>query len=159
MLLGTLRIQFYTTIIFWATTVLGGSASTCALFKDSALGNPGFRLILGNVSFKDDESTLYSLLNESFYKSYNDYPNYSIDVTIPAFNIPVPDSDKPVTGQLYPTVPHITISNFTALYAGVFPAPTTGDYLFEIDTASDAAAMYIFDNLDMYCCDDMDYAG
>jgi len=44
MLLGTLTIQFYATIILCATLVLGGSDSTCALLKGHELGNTDFAI-------------------------------------------------------------------------------------------------------------------
>jgi len=157
MLLGTLTTQLYATVMLFASTVVGGSASTCALMKSTKLGDPGFDVLFGNAPFKGDESTLYSLLNESFFYTLHSTSYTGGYITIPAFNVTVPDSDEPVKRQIYPQLPEVTVSNFSALYQGVFSAPTTGDYTFQIESASDAAAMYIFDNQDMYCCEDMNF--
>ncbi|KAG0656460.1 hypothetical protein C6P45_002662 [Maudiozyma exigua] len=114
---------------------------------------------MSSLRFRHNDNTLEKVHDLLYYYSYSfvdslgsaGYEQSNIDI-----DINLPESDTPVIGEVYPgTGYNTTLSNFAATYGGIMVPPVTGEYKFSIDDVSDGAAIFVFTNRDMYCCEDL----
>ncbi|GMM57373.1 hypothetical protein DAKH74_039890 [Maudiozyma humilis] len=137
--------------------VRSGSAETCQLIDMGGMSSNEIGVDFITTPFTQDKSTLFDVLNNQVaailetdeterrpYKGIN-------------FHLVTDDPAQPQKGGILYTYDWFT--NNTIVFNSWFTPVTTGEYTFSIDTANDAAAIYIYDNQDMLCCDDMDLVG
>ena len=130
-------------------------ASTCATVIPDGYLDKGFSIVYYEVPFKSDKSEIPNYLyNTTIDFAENGIPTYR-NIYDLSFNFTVPDSDSPTTGYPYPGF-IAALSNFGVAYYGVFVPQETGEHTFTFDEVDDGASFYIWDNRDMYCCEDMD---
>ncbi|GMM57691.1 hypothetical protein DAKH74_043070 [Maudiozyma humilis] len=110
-----------------------------------------------DTPFTQDKSTLYTFLNTQitayFEQNLMDGEIYSGF----NFHLLADDPMQPQKGHF--PYRYDWFTNVTEVFSAWFTPGVTGEYTFSIDTVSDAAAIYIYDNQDMLCCDDMDILG
>lgn len=149
----TVLFAFLSSLIKFVVAV---SADTCATFLPTAYHSDGFGYKFYTVP---PDNTLEKVHDLLYYYSYSfveslgsaGYEQSNIDI-----DINLPESDTPVIGEVYPgTGYNTTLSNFAATYGGIMVPPVTGEYKFSIDDVSDGAAIFVFTNRDMYCCEDL----
>lgn len=134
------------------------NASSCATFNVDKYYHNGFNIVTYEIPFNSNKDQIANVLyNNSLSFNSVDQPiyYYIYDLSI---NVTVTDTTKPFMAHVYPGKISYWMyaSNFAIGYQGFFVPPETGDYTFTIDEASGGAAIYVYDNLDMYCCEDMD---
>ena len=147
----------FCTLSFFVNVIIAASAETCAKGSmDPDVQYQGMQISLTSAPLHGNMDNIpEQLFNETYRRITND-DNISFEMTTEmGFNFNITDSDTPYNGQLH-GIP-ITLSNFYAVYNGIFIPPLTGDYTFTIDEVSDGAAIYVYDNRDIYCCEDMNF--
>ena len=109
-----------------------------------------------DTPFNQDKSSLYDYISQQGKEIVVISGMGSYETNKFNFDIVADDPSVPQEGA----ISHFDtwFTNITLQSRSWFVPPTTGDYTFSIDTASDAAVMYIFDNQDMLCCDDLDFS-
>lgn len=142
---------------FW---VNAASADNCANFVADSYFNEGVSIETYEIPRNSDLSEIANVLhNNTIDLNTVATPayDYIYDLSI---NISVAGTDKAYPAEIYPgrMTGKLYIPKFSVEYQGFFVPPETGDYTFTIDNVGSGggAAIYIFDNLDMYCCDDTD---
>lgn len=150
-----MKVVFYT-LSYFANLIVAASADTCA--RASSVLSPdtkGVQYSLTSIPLHGDLENIPQLLYKETLIRLNNDPSIIFYTTSNfSFNIKIADSEIPYYGYLNEV--NITLSNFVAIYDGLFVPPVTGDYTFSINEVSDGAAIYLYDNRDMYCCEDMD---
>ena len=71
------------------------------------------------------------------------------------FNVSIPSGEVyrgDILGQQ-----DVLLSHMAVVYFARLVVPETGEYTFSLDGVSDGAAMFIIDNLDMWCCENIVY--
>lgn len=154
MLLGKLILPVVAFLIqFHAAR--SSSAETCQMIDMGGMSSNEITATSYATPFTNDKSTLYSFLNTQtagiFQGNTVEVANYEgIN-----FHLLADDPTQPQKGNMLYAYDWFT--NNTIVYNSWFTPVTTGEYTFSIDTVSDAAAIYIYDNQDMLCCDDLNF--
>ncbi|KAG0655956.1 hypothetical protein C6P45_002821 [Maudiozyma exigua] len=133
---------------------------SCAPFIPTSYSETlGFNIGLFEAPFKGNLNIIYDKLTSDteLYLSFP-YPPVSRIYDL-SLNITVDDSNGPVLSDVFEDFAYdeITITNFSMVALGIFVPPETGDYTFSIDDVSDGAAIFIFADRNMYCCNTMDF--
>lgn len=136
--------------------VRSGSAATCQMLDMGGMTSNQVGKAFYDTPFTQDKSTLYSFLNTQIIKFMYDsvvvHPYLGFN-----FHWIANDPSQPQQGSA--SGPDGWWANNTIAYNGFFTPDVTGEYTFTIDAAKDAAGIYVYDNLDMLCCDDLDIPG
>ena len=134
---------------------LSGSADTCQMFDTGGMSSFFTSVNTFDTPFTQDKSTLYSFLTSQTETFIGSLYGNARTFTGLNFHTIADDPAQPQQGQFLYTISWFT--NITIGLYNFFTPAETGEFTFSIDTASDAAALYIFDNQDVMCCDDMNF--
>ncbi|KAG0661745.1 hypothetical protein C6P45_001270 [Maudiozyma exigua] len=135
-------------------------ADSCANFVVNSYWDNGFGMVTYGIPFNSSIDEIADVLYNStvnFNTEGTPIYYYLYDISI---DIKVTDTSKPFIASLYPGTGMgvDSVSNIALVYQGFFVAPEAGDYTFTIDDVgvNAGASIYIYNNRDMYCCNDMD---
>ena len=146
----------FNTFIFYSNYALAVSADTCAMLQPTEYLERGFsrsaQTITVNGTTAVTPSELDGYLKSLMGNSKDIYDDYIYNATFDLRNAVEGD---PNYEYLFPD--HVTKarSEFAAMYFAVIVPSETGEYIFTVNEVSDGAAVYIFDDRDVYCCEDM----
>lgn len=146
--------------LLMANAIMLVSADQCATFTPTTYSDSSFLMALHKTPLHSTIRGISGTLHNYVIKLLSpDAATTALTTYDIGFNITVEDSEESVSGVLYPELTdNVTISNFISVYKAYLVPQATGEYTFSIDDVSDGGAIYIFNNRDMYCCDDMDLA-
>ena len=134
-------------------TAKADSSRSCQRVDMGGRGDSGSVQQLYDAPFGADKSLLYEHIQSAAEESLVDQPGNPNLEDIFHFNATVNDQDIPQLGEVSGL--NTWISNFTWSALTWFVPTESGDYTFSINDVSDGAAIYIYDNLDFLCCDDL----
>ncbi|GMM58283.1 hypothetical protein DAKH74_049000 [Maudiozyma humilis] len=157
MIIKTLATYLQITVhIVSVANALKASDGCGAFWCDSGLSPFGFSAAVQSMEFGANVSTLHSQLYSIAQAGLVDDGPLEDTVGDLTFNIPATNQDLPEEGTVLNQ--DTTPTNFSIFAEAYFIAPENGDYTFSIDniSANAGAAWYIFDDLDMYCCTNLD---
>ncbi|GMM53385.1 hypothetical protein DAKH74_000010 [Maudiozyma humilis] len=137
--------------------VRSGSAETCQMIDMGGMSSNQSGMTTYTTPFTQDKSTLYSFLNAQAIQFIHNDDGIISSYTGFNLHLIADDPTQPLQGSVSNS--DRWFANGTVGYLSWFTPDVTGEYIFSIDTASDAAAIYLYDNQDMLCCDDLDFAG
>ena len=148
-------LQIFVHIVSVANA-LKASDGCGAFWCDSGLKPFGFSAAVQSMEFGANVSTLHSQLYSIAQAGLVDDGPLEDTVGDLTFNIPATNQDLPEEGTVLNQ--DTTPTNFSIFAEAYFIAPENGDYTFSIEniSANAGAAWYIFDDLDMYCCTNLD---
>lgn len=133
-------------------------SETCAMIDLQKFTNVGFEAEFQNEYYSTSPDLFYyemvrKIKTPFTVKLSNRYSigtDPSIDIMVPA--TATANTLEPIYNGIY----DVSIKNFAVVLKGYFHAPVTGDYTFSINEASDAATIFIMDDIDAYCCGAID---
>lgn len=159
-MLKSYTIKLYCVLLFNALAVQAAKSDTCMLAHLSGPPKTGILAAIGNVTFNTDKSDLF-MLSLDLVGNFNNgfYPTSEGVVENINFNITAPDPALPYTAELLPGLSpaEISVSNFYLTSNALFFPDETGNYTFSVNDVSDYGGIFIYNNLDLYCCDDLNY--
>lgn len=136
------------------------AADSCANFVVDSYYDHGFGIVTYDIPFNSSITEIADVLhNDTVDFNTVGLPIYYFIYDL-SIDVEVTDTSAPFLTLVYPgkMTGRMYASNMALVYQGFFVPPETGDYTFTIDEASSnaGATVYVYDNRDMYCCQDMD---
>ncbi|KAG0655880.1 hypothetical protein C6P45_002831 [Maudiozyma exigua] len=125
-----------------------------------AFGDPGFTYaIFSNIESVNNVQEIVNELDKYSIDGVSADFRFGSTTEIFNFNFTLNENGLPDFENGYSKNIDINQTNFALAYEYVLVPKETGEYIFTIDQVNQAAAIYIFNNRDMYCCGDMDLIG
>ena len=146
----------FNTFLFYSNYVLAVSADTCAMLQPTEFLERGFSRSAQTITVNGTIAVTPSELDGYLKSMMADRENIDSGSTFNAtFDLRNSVEGDPNYEYLFPD--HVTKarSEFAAMYFAVIVPSETGEYIFTVNEVSDGAAVYIFDDRDVYCCEDM----
>ena len=146
----------FNTFLFYSNYALAVSADTCAMIHPTEYLGRGFAIRAKTISANDTIPVTPGELDENFQSMMRSKIGFMApDIYNATFDLRNAVKGDPNYEYLFPDLVTKARSNFAAMYYAILVPPETGEYIFAVSEVSDGAAMYILDDRDTYCCEDM----
>ena len=146
-----LQVLLSSLLLFANYVIATASYPTCAMITPNDITEGGgYARGIYELSYSDTQSKISDELLSYAIKAATDGITV-FSLTDIGFNISIP-SGEVYRGDLQGQQ-NVLLSHMAVVYSADLIVPETGEYTFSLDGASDGAAMFIFDDLDMRCCE------
>ena len=140
--------------LFFTSTVFAASADTCAVSHPLPIKEDGALLFTFSLAGSGNGAEgitdeLYNYTQEAISTA-----GTAISISDISFNFTLNEAGFPQYDNGLSKHFSITQTELALSFIVIFVAPDTGEYIFTTDHVNQGAATFIFDNRDMYCCED-----
>ena len=144
--------------LFFTSTVFAASADTCAVSHPLPFKKDGALFYIFSISETGEgvegiTNELYDYTQEAISTAGTVLYGFS-DIS---FNFTLNEENEVEYENGLSSFFDIRKTEFAFSFTVIFVAPETGEYTFTTDHVNQGAATFIFDNRDLYCCEDLNF--